>query len=132
VVVTFLLASFAFNIYYIGQDASGAFYLPVTRFWELMAGAVLACAFSSPTESPGRPGDKPGYKQKYEQRYKEVGVGYRAAAGDRRILDVAREIGISRNLGAAADARAFLVLSAGPDAWVNRHILANRALVLIG
>ena len=132
VVVTFLLASFAFNIYYIGQDASGAFYLPVTRFWELMAGAVLACAFSSPTESPGRPGDKPGYKQKYEQRYKE----WASVTGLLLVIAafwmLRERLAYPGTWALLPTLGAFLVLSAGPDAWVNRHILANRALVLIG
>lgn len=136
VVVTFLLASFVFNIYYIGQDATGAFYLPVTRFWELMAGAVLACAFSSPKESPGRPEnklrDKPEYKQRYEQRYKE----WASVTGLLLVIAafwmLRERLAYPGTWALLPTLGAFLVLSAGPDAWVNRHILANPALVLIG
>jgi peptidoglycan/LPS O-acetylase OafA/YrhL len=40
-IVGMLLASFALNIALIGEHPSSAFYLPFTRAWELMAGALL-------------------------------------------------------------------------------------------
>ena len=42
VVLAILLASFGFNVYLIGHDTVGAFYLPFTRFWELLVGSLLA------------------------------------------------------------------------------------------
>ncbi|MBK8970401.1 MAG: acyltransferase [Hahellaceae bacterium] len=38
-----LLASFLPNIVLVNSDPTSTFYLPFTRFWELMAGALLAC-----------------------------------------------------------------------------------------
>jgi peptidoglycan/LPS O-acetylase OafA/YrhL len=40
-IVAMLLASFALNIAMMGDRPSSAFYLPFTRGWELMAGALL-------------------------------------------------------------------------------------------
>jgi peptidoglycan/LPS O-acetylase OafA/YrhL len=124
VVLVVLLSSFAFNLYYIGQDASGAFYLPLTRFWELMAGGVLACAFASPGESAERP--------KHKRIFAElVSIGGLIATITAFwvLRDQKRYPGVWALLPTLG---AFLVLSAGPGAWVNRHVLANRALVLIG
>ena len=40
------MASFILNVALIGSDPVATFYLPFTRAWELLAGAVLACAWS--------------------------------------------------------------------------------------
>ena len=37
-----VIISFAANLYWMGVDAAGAFFLPHTRFWELLAGGLLA------------------------------------------------------------------------------------------
>ena len=110
-----LLASFGFNLYYVGQDASTAFYLPVTRFWELMAGAALACM----------PAMKRG--------------AYRRAASGMGVLLIAAGFAALREAfaypGAWAllpSAGAFLVLAAGRENWINRHVIGNRAMVAIG
>jgi peptidoglycan/LPS O-acetylase OafA/YrhL len=44
VVAAILLASFTANIAIVKSDPASAFYLPVTRFWELMIGSLLAYA----------------------------------------------------------------------------------------
>ena len=41
-VIVIFLASFAANLYGIRHDAVATFFAPQTRFWELMAGAMLA------------------------------------------------------------------------------------------
>jgi peptidoglycan/LPS O-acetylase OafA/YrhL len=128
VVVTVLVASFALNIYYIGHDASGAFYLPVTRFWELMSGALLACAFSSPKGSHRRPGDQPRYKQSHKEWASVTGLLLVIAA----FWFLRERTAYPGTWALLPTFGAFLLLSAGPDAWVNRHIMANRGLVLIG
>ncbi len=140
VVLIVLLSSFAFNLYYAGQDASGAFYLPVTRFWELMVGGVLACLFSSPDESSGpsmkigtgRPvhAESPGHS-KFKRIYKEwvpvAGLLLLIAA-----FSILRDSKAYPGMWALLPTTgAFLVLSSG-GAWVNRNVLANRALVAIG
>jgi peptidoglycan/LPS O-acetylase OafA/YrhL len=47
VTLTALIASFTLNIFAIGVDQAGTFYLPITRGWELLAGAVLAMLIDS-------------------------------------------------------------------------------------
>lgn len=43
VVLVLLVGSFALNITTVQTSPSAAFYLPQTRFWELLSGAALAC-----------------------------------------------------------------------------------------
>ena len=40
------LASFLLNVALIGSNPIATFYLPFTRAWELLAGAILACGWS--------------------------------------------------------------------------------------
>jgi hypothetical protein len=120
VIVVVLLSSFAFNLYLVGEDAAGAFYLPLTRFWELMAGGVLACMSVSPKRSLRR--------RRFDEWASVAGIALVIAA-----FAVLRDS--MKYPGAWAllpTAGAFLALWAGPGAWVNRNILASRVLVPIG
>ena len=45
------LASFIFNVVLIGHDPVATFYLPFTRAWELLAGAVLALTWTRVDQS---------------------------------------------------------------------------------
>jgi len=47
------LASFALNAALIGSDPVATFYLPFTRAWELLAGAILACGWSQVSQTSG-------------------------------------------------------------------------------
>lgn len=112
-----LLASLAAGIYATQGSQAAAFYLPLFRFWELMAGALLA-------QLPGAQA-----RSRTEAHWRSVaGVALLAACyavirpdssfpGWRATLPV---------LGA------FLLISAGPEAWFNRRVLSNRLLVGIG
>ena len=52
-VVVIFLASFAANLYGIGHDPVATFFSPQTRFWELMAGAMLAWFVRGDTAGEG-------------------------------------------------------------------------------
>lgn len=51
VLLLLIASSFAYSIYQLRIDPPGAFYLPVTRFWELMLGALLAFVRERPIAS---------------------------------------------------------------------------------
>jgi peptidoglycan/LPS O-acetylase OafA/YrhL len=110
-------ASFALNLWLTPRVPSAAFYLPMTRFWELMAGSALA--YHVHYGSPG-------------QRMADL----KAAAG---LVLVAAGIAL------LSAGRAFpgwwalppvvgtaLLINAGPAAWINRRILSNPVMVHIG
>lgn len=110
--------SFGVNVLTVHSNASLAFYSPLTRFWELMAGALLAHAYLKTAE----------LSSKYQNAMSVLGTGFivaslalinyhRAFPGWWAVLPI---------LGA------FLLIAAGPQAWVNRAVLSNRLMVGIG
>lgn len=123
-VITLLVAvaSFAANIFSVSENPVSAFYSPLSRFWELMAGGILA----------------------YITLHKPHYISYRKPA----IRDWQSVVGLALiALGIAmvtANSRfpgwwallptigAFLIISAGSGAWLNRHVLASRPFVWIG
>ncbi|MBZ5606663.1 MAG: acyltransferase [Acidobacteriia bacterium] len=116
-----LAVSFFLNVYTVRSDAVAAFYSPLARFWELMTGSALAYVALRGSA---------GWREAAWVRTLSPWVGL--------VL-----IGISvfaLNTGLAFPgwwavfpaSGTFLLISAGPDAWLNRRVLANRALVAIG
>ena len=112
------LASFALNIALVRGHLSFTFYLPLTRFWEFIAGALLACAhlygrtFALPMHS----------------------------ASALPLRDVSAAIGMLLILAGISFARedafpgwwallpvlgTFLIIGAGSQAWLNRVVLAH-------
>jgi peptidoglycan/LPS O-acetylase OafA/YrhL len=119
------LASFALNIALVRGHLSFTFYLPLTRFWEFIAGALLACAhlygrtFALPMHS----------------------------ASALPLRDVSAAIGMLLILAGISFARedafpgwwallpvlgTFLIIGAGSQAWLNRVVLAHPKLVFVG
>ena len=109
------LASFAANIALSNTNISAAFYLPVSRFWELLAGAALAwwrpitlspCQIMDFRRRPGRSSD-----------FVALFTPETRFPGWPALLPVA---------GATA------LILAGPAATANRIIFSNRAVIFIG
>ncbi len=116
------LGSFGFNIYKVGLDPVGDFYSPLTRFWELLFGAIIACM---------------GLHSKT--------WFYRITSGFENIKSV---IGLILILLATfwfdkllsfpgwwalfPVVGATLLISAGPNGIVNRALLGTRPMVWVG
>src|SRR5262249_35532771 len=117
------VASFALNVVAVRYSPSFAFYLPATRFWEFLAGTLLA--------------------------YDSVKFGWTARFETNALReDAASAIGMLMILGGIFIIPAegnypgwwamlpvigiTLIIWAGQHAWINRKILANRRLVFIG
>jgi peptidoglycan/LPS O-acetylase OafA/YrhL len=119
------LVSFALNIALVRSHPSFTFYLPLTRFWEFIAGALLAVAhvhgrtFALPMQS----------------------------ASALALRDVSAAIGMLLILAGISFARedafpgwwallpvlgTFLIIGAGSQAWLNRAVLAHPKLVFVG
>ncbi|MBB3222338.1 acyltransferase family protein [Pseudoduganella umbonata] len=122
-------ASFAANIFAIESHASAVFYLPVTRFWELLAGAGVAYAV-------------------VVLKYKDVGSLFPAKLGAAVAANLVSLLGfllLIVSILVLDKSRAFpgwwavipvlgavLVIAAGPAAFINRFILGNRLMVGLG
>jgi peptidoglycan/LPS O-acetylase OafA/YrhL len=127
-VIVIFLASFAANLYGIGHDPVATFFAPQTRFWELMAGAMLAWLVRGDTAGGGV----------------LCCAGYRSAA----VNSIVSFVGLSLVLLAvfvldrsmpSPGAWALLpvlgtvlLILSGPAALANRFMLSNRIAVSIG
>lgn len=115
--LTIAVASFALNVATVNTHPGAAFYSPLSRFWELMAGSILA------------------YLQMYHPKKRVGSENWRSSAGAGLVL-----VGIvlldrtSTFPGWAAVLPvlgAFLLLSA-PESWLNRAVLGNAGIRSIG
>jgi peptidoglycan/LPS O-acetylase OafA/YrhL len=115
-IVGLLVASFAVNIALSLTDMSSDFYLPVSRFWELLAGATLAW-----------------------RRDIALNAGLKhviSLAGIAAILVSARlftsDMRFPGWLALLPVAGSVAIILAGQNAFVNRTILSNRVAVSVG
>jgi peptidoglycan/LPS O-acetylase OafA/YrhL len=116
-------------------DPSAAFYLPFARFWQLMAGAVLALAFvrdgaenlEAPTSS--RSALVRALHEPSVQHLCSVIGGLMLAAS---ILLVDSQSQFPWLRAVLPTLGATLVIAAGPTAFVNRHIFSRKIAVLFG
>src|SRR5262249_19429284 len=113
---TIALASFLFNVALIGTDPVATFYLPFTRAWELLAGAVLALAWARIDQS-------------------ETASKWRAGVGLALIVMAAAVLNVHRAFpgwwALLPVAGSALLLSA-PAAWINGRLLGTKPAVWIG
>lgn len=111
-------ASFALSIITLRSDGIAAFYSPLTRCWELMIGGILAhLTLHKVRPLPGNP-----------NWLSALGLLLIVAA--LLLLDVTKAFpgwwALLPTIGA------FLIISAGSSAWINKRLLSGRALVWIG
>ncbi len=128
ITISIAIISFIWNIYQIETDPVATFYLPQTRFWELLIGSYLAyfTLFKKPLlTSFFQRGGLNNYNYSNLKSFIGaimIGVG---------ILFTKEQSfpgwwAILPTIGTA------LIISAGPKTWVNRVILSNGILVRLG
>lgn len=111
-------ASFAVNILLINHNPTAAFYFSMSRFWELMVGGMLAYIAL----------DRPSLISKYKNS--QSVLGFLLITVGLIVLNKSKDFpgwwAILPTMGA------FFVISAGPNAWLNQKLLANKVMVWIG
>ena len=128
-----MVGSMYFNLDRIRRDLVGTFYAPQTRFWELMTGAVLAHVAIMHSRWGLLERGRAGYLRLTGSAAWRTALSIVGA-----VLILGSVLGIDRArhfpgrwailpVGGAA-----LLIAAGPDAWVNRHVLSRRIVVGIG
>ena len=136
------LASFGFELSSVKGNPTAAFYSPFLRFWELMAGSLLAWLKLCKGEMFRGLADKAGpYLSAVLQRDSSRTDNIRLCGN---VLSV---IGLALILTAvfALDSKNFpgykallpvmgavLMIAAGKDAFINRYLLSNRVMVWFG
>lgn len=143
-IVTIVIAiiSFTLNINIVGSDKTAAFYSPQTRFWELLAGAVLAHL------TLHRRILFPEFKHWLDDLLSKIGFANNGSPDGERVRNVQSVLGmilIVAGLFIITKTRIFpgwwallpiigaiLIISAGPKSWLNRVVLSSPMLVWIG
>jgi peptidoglycan/LPS O-acetylase OafA/YrhL len=117
VVAVALLASFILNVYWVEAKPKGTFFLPPTRFWELLVGVQLAC-------------------WQHGRGRSRITPAWLAAAGLGLLLLALLLIDKTQHFpgwwALLPTAGTALVIAAGPGAWANRGLLSHPVLVFYG
>jgi peptidoglycan/LPS O-acetylase OafA/YrhL len=134
-----LLGSFVLNVHAAGIDPAADFFSPLTRFWELMAGAVLAYLSLYPA-----------VPQWETRRLSPRVISWLGAANASHaaannvkaicglLLIVAAVLMIDGTRGYPGwwallpVAGTYLMIAAGPDTWIGDRLLATKILVAVG
>lgn len=112
------LVSFIANAYLAENDPTADFYSPLSRFWELMVGGLLAYVVLH----------RPAALEKYADARSVLGF---ACIGVGTIF-IDKTSAFPGWWALLPTLGAFLIISAGPTAALNRYLLANRAMVGLG
>ncbi|MDI1301266.1 MAG: acyltransferase family protein [bacterium] len=111
--------SFSANIYLILSGHSiAAFYLPFSRFWELMVGGVLAYVLL--------------HRPQLIEKHKDIQslIGFALILAGLLLINKGSDFPgwwvLLPTLGA------FFIISAGPASWLNEKLLSNKPMVWIG
>ncbi|MBC3494258.1 acyltransferase family protein [Pseudomonas taiwanensis] len=114
-----LAASFVANIHFITDSPTATFYLPATRFWELLAGALLAIT----AKSGGQP-----MNRSTANLISVLGLGALFTG----LAVISKDKQFPGWLAAIPVAAACLIIAAGPNAWINKNILGSKPFVWFG
>lgn len=136
------LASLYLNLKGIRTDATATFYSPQTRFWELLSGSLLAWFFlykRQGLQPLGQHVDRILARLIYSVDKKNDGTTLTNAlsVGGALLLcfglwHINQEFSFPGKWAIIPVIGAILVIAAGPDGWVNKHILSNPAAVWVG
>lgn len=109
--------SFGLNLYQASHNPTADFYSPLTRFWELLAGALLSCLALRAAPS--------GIWAHVMSLAGTAMIGY-------GLLTITSAAAFPGALALIPVAGAALMIAAGPEGVVNRFVLSNRLMVGIG
>jgi peptidoglycan/LPS O-acetylase OafA/YrhL len=116
--------SFALNIVFMHTDPKGGFYLPVTRFWELGLGCLLAAVAD---RQPGA-GMRLFIAARLRPALSVLGFALICAAA----LLFDNRMAFPSWAALIPAAGAMCIICATQDNWFQRHVLASGPLVFVG
>jgi peptidoglycan/LPS O-acetylase OafA/YrhL len=129
-IVMAILLSLASSVYLSGAHAVAAFYLPLTRFWELLLGSLLAWAEFHAGQR-GKVPERDGTPARRLLLRDFVSLGGLSLIVASLLLLNPHSVFPGWRAALPAGG-ATLVIAAGPHAWLNRRMLALKPFVLIG
>ncbi len=110
--------SFAVNLYLLGWRQSAAFYWPISRFWELMIGGLLAYAALH----------RPEFIHRKSNAQSIAGVLLLAIG----LLMINKDTPFPGWWTLPPTIGSALLISAGSAAWFNKYVLSNKVMVWVG
>ena len=130
------VVSFVLNVVLTNASAPVAFYIPVTRFWELMLGCILAIATldtAKPSTFAGVAFDRFARLNSWTQKVAReatswIGITFLVFS----VLLINKERPFPGWWALMPTFGAILLILGGSTAWINRRMLAHPALVYIG
>jgi peptidoglycan/LPS O-acetylase OafA/YrhL len=140
--MTIVVISFVFNVGIVHGDVTHAFYSPASRFWELSIGSVLAYLTLRGTSVWGE-AKRRIYAALGRVTYSELQIRPKVTLGDAQsglgaLLIGAAVLLISNDKefpgwwALLPTIGTYLIVSAGPQAWLNRTVLSHRVVVWFG
>ncbi len=129
--VFLIIGSFLINLMHLHTDASAMFYLPLSRFWELLVGSVLAYLTLYYR-------NRPQLARFFASEGKRASfwVNASSALGITLVLSAvflfSKELSFPGYWALVPTLGTALVLVAGKDAWINRAILSNKTAIAFG
>lgn len=117
------VASFAFNLFISQYDLSMAFYTPLTRAWELLIGAILACL------TQFKPQWLPSNRATAWQNLASIAGIILTGLG---FLLINRQTSFPGPWPLLPTLGAALLIAAGSQSWFNRVVLSHRLMVWFG
>ena len=119
-IIILLIISFVVNIVQVRTNISAAFFSPITRFWELLIGSLLAY-------------NTLHHKSRLNSL---ISANTFSIVGSLLLLTGVVLLNPSRKFpgfwALLPTVGAYLLISAGQNAWINRKILSNKVFVWIG
>lgn len=126
-IISLATLSFLLNVLLVRQDLTAAFYLPLTRFWELLSGSLLAWV------TLYRSGTLASLVHKINTKTLSNVIALLGllilVIGFWRIDETLRFPGTWALLPVVGT---VLIIAAGSQAWVNRVVLSNKVAVWFG
>lgn len=110
--------SFSANIWLVRSNVPAAFYLPISRFWELMVGGALAYVTMH----------RPELLRARKNLQSLVGFAMLAMG----LITINAGKHFPGYWALLPTVGAFFVISGGSKAWLNKYLLSNRLMVWIG
>jgi peptidoglycan/LPS O-acetylase OafA/YrhL len=127
-ILLFVIAcSFALNILAAQAGEPAAFYSPLARFWELLLGSFLACRNYSSWVSVAL-----SHSRISQVKLKNLSSALGACFLLAGFCLISKEKNFPGWYALFPSLSSFFLIAAGPDAWLNRTILAHSAIVWVG
>ena len=122
VIISSIVISFALNIFTIQTNSNAAFYLPHTRFWELLIGSLLAYLTIFEKEKTLH------FSSKYANQLSIFGAVLLAIS----LILISKDNAFPGWWALLPTIAAASLIMAGPGAWVNRNILSLPFMIWFG